>query len=114
MLKIFKKGEGKETEKHLTRKCRKLLKKRFLYCCEKLAQEDLPAEERILYEHDIEFITKNMPERMIKSIDISGILAAFGSFVAMIVSALISYRLNNKGLYDKRGDSLLDPRNFKK
>jgi len=114
MLNIFKKGEKEEKELHITRKCRKYLKKRFLYCCEQLAKEDLSAEDRALYEHDIEFITKNMPERMIKSIDISGILAAFGSFVAMIVSALISYRLNNKGLYDKRGDSLLDPRNFKK
>lgn len=114
MLNIFKKGEKEEKDRHITRKCRKLLRKRFLFCCEQLAKEDLPAEERELYEHDIEFITANMPERMIKSIDISGILAAFGSFVAMVVSALISYRLSNKGLYDKRGDSLLNPLNFKK
>lgn len=114
MLDIFKKGEKEEKDLCLTRKCRKLLKKRFLYCCKQLARTDLSLEERELYEHDIEFITANMPERMIKSIDISGILAAFGSFVAMVVSALISYRLSESGRYDKRGDSLLNPLNFKK
>lgn len=111
---FFKAKEGKPKWRNLTRESRKNLEERFFYLTEKFAKEDLTDEEREKIKAELNFISAIMPERVIrKGIDLSGILAAAGSAVAMILSGLFSYWLNNRGLFDKKGENLLNPTNFK-
>lgn len=114
MFNIFKKGKRKNKKPNLTKELRKNLKQRLFELSKELSRKDLEEEERQNIIKEMKSIMDIMPEKIVRSIDISGILAAFGSFVAMILSGLISYKLSNKGLFDKRGESLLNPLNFKK
>lgn len=114
MLKIFKKGEEEEKKPNLTKESKRNLKKRFCYLSGLLQDEYLDDEERQKIIDEMKFIRDVMPERYFKSIDIGPIITALISGGFMIGTAIASYKLNNAGIFDKVGSSLLNPLNFKK
>ena len=114
MLNIFKKGEKEEKKPNLTKESKRNLKKRFWYLSTQLQDEFLDEEERDKIIDEMKFIKDVMPERYFKSIDIGPVLTALISGTFMIGTAFASYKLNNAGVFDKVGSSLLNPLNFKK
>lgn len=104
----------KQKKPNLTKESKKKLKERFYYLAEKLADEEISDEERQKIMGEMTFIQNVMPKRALKELDLSGVFAGIVSFLAMTGAGLVSYKLNNKGLFDKNGSSLINPINFKK
>ena len=114
MLNIFKKGEKEEKKPNLTKESKRNLKKRFWYLSNQLQDEFIEEEQRQKIIEEMKFIKDIMPERYFKSIDIGPVLTALISGTFMIGTAVMSYKLNNAGVFDKMGSTLLNPLNFKK
>lgn len=115
MLNIFKKGEKEEEKKpNLTKESRKNLRKRFWYLSNQLQDEFIEEEQRQKIIEEMKFIKTVMPEKWLKQIDIGPVLTSAISGAFMIGTAVMSYKLNNAGVFDKLGSSLLNPLNFKK
>lgn len=100
---------------NLTKESKRKLKERFLFLSEKLSDENLEDEDRAIIMAEMKFIAEVMPKSSLKKeIDLSGVIGAIASFFAMAGAGLVSYKLTNKGLFDKNGANLLNPLNFKK
>ena len=63
---------------------------------------------------EMTFIKSQFPEKKFKPIEAGGIIAAIISALAMAGVGMAKYHFENRGMYSKSGDNMLDERNYKK
>lgn len=90
------------------------LEERYKTLSEMLIDEDTDEETRKAVIEEMKFLKEQFPEKRIKPIEIGGIIGGVISGLFMIATAGLSYGLSNRGLFDKKGDRMLDPMNYKK
>lgn len=90
------------------------LRERYKTLSEMLKDQSTDEETRKAVIEEMKFIKSQEKERRFEKINAGPIIGGIISGLSMLLVGLIKYGLDNKGLYSKSGDNMLDERNYKK